>query len=151
MFASSLSLTASCARELVLCVSAFLLVVEPQRHVGRIRTCRQQPRSDKCAFVDVRVLCGSMCVLPRESRCVYVCVCVRDCVRVLFARPASRINFLWHTIDWSRWLSDPYRSRASSILCVLSLKGLVAQSGVTCSAVTLTLVSEKNLYLAQTS
>lgn len=94
---------------------------------------RQQPRLDKCVFA---------CAWHRDTFCVSVCLCTQTCVShsvcvkvwlcaFLFAQPASRINFLWHTIDWS-WcylsLISVVLSSVWTILYVLSLIGLVPQS-----------------------
>lgn len=95
------------------------------------------------------LLCNSvfmhMDVCVSHTACV--CVWTSDCMRVLFAQPASQINFLWYTIDCS-WcylsLISVVLSSVWTILYVLSLIGAVAQSEVT------TLLSQ-NLYLTQTS
>ena len=72
---------------------------------------------------------------------VWVTVC--NCVCALFARPASQINFLCYTTDWSwcyRWLISVVLSRVWNILYVIADRSRGhSHSGVT------------SLYLTQTS
>ena len=116
-----------------------MLIVKSQRqifhiyYVGSI----QDQISVLCVCLCVCMCMASMCFSrigvfmdACESRCVWT----SDCMHVLFAQPASRINFLWHTIDWS-WcylsLISVVLSSVWTILYVLSLIELVAWSKVT--------------------